>query len=45
MAERPYCPIRAETLGQVMHETALEVLDRRVSFDHGSLLGRRSDSV
>jgi hypothetical protein len=37
--------IRAETLGQGMHETALQVLDRRVSFDHGSLLGRRSDSV
>jgi hypothetical protein len=37
--------MRAQTLGQCMHQTALQVLDRRFSFDNGCLLGRRSDNV
>jgi hypothetical protein len=37
--------MRAQTLGQGMHETARQVLDRRFSFDRGHLLGRRSDNV
>jgi hypothetical protein len=31
--------LRAETLGQGMHETARQVLDRRFGFDHGASFG------
>jgi len=40
-----FLALRAQTLGQGMHETARQVLDRRFSFDHGCLLGRPSDNV